>query len=260
MDYLVSAITDAGLYKKNNQDNFLLKVINTKKGRMVFTVLCDGMGGLEKGEIASATVINAFDRWSMKELPLLCEQSLTINKIVDQWDALVLEQNEIIKVYGKRWGIKLGTTVVAMLITPKYYFVINVGDSRAYELDDSVYQITKDHSLVAKEVDLGNLTWDEAEKDKRNNILLQCIGASGEVYPDVFVGVTKKNATYMLCSDGFRHMITKEEIYSKLRPEILENETVMKDNINELISLNKQRNEKDNISVIVVKTTNSQSV
>ena len=66
--------------------------------------------------------------------------------------------------------------------------------------------------MVAREVELGHITPEEAEKDYRRSVLLQCVGASDQVYPDMFFGTTRLNAVYMLCSDGFRHEITECDI------------------------------------------------
>ena len=76
MNYIISANTDVGIVKKTNQDSLTVKVINTKQGKMVLAVLCDGMGGLAKGEVASASVIHAFDRWTQEQLPSLCETKI----------------------------------------------------------------------------------------------------------------------------------------------------------------------------------------
>ena len=63
MNFIISATTDIGTTKKTNQDSLSMKVIRTPAGRMVFAVLCDGMGGLSSGEVASATVVKAFHEW-----------------------------------------------------------------------------------------------------------------------------------------------------------------------------------------------------
>ena len=81
MNFIVSANTDIGIVKDTNQDSLSVKVINTPIGRMSFAVLCDGMGGLAKGEVASASVIRAFDTWAKQELPSLCNAPLDENVI-----------------------------------------------------------------------------------------------------------------------------------------------------------------------------------
>lgn len=254
MNFIVSANTDIGITKNTNQDSLSVKVINTSLGKMSFAILCDGMGGLAKGEVASASVIRAFDAWVANELPLLCGKTLNENEIRMQWEKILLSQNVMIKTYGARQGVKLGTTAVILLLTEDNYYVMNVGDSRAYEITDTLKQLTLDQTFVAREVALGNMTPEQAEIDERRSVLLQCIGASEEVYPDFFVGQTKINATYMLCSDGFRHEITPDEIFERLQPGVLMNDSVMNQNTIELIELNKQRYERDNISVVLVRT------
>lgn len=254
MNFIVSARTDIGLVKSTNQDSLSMRVVNTPQGRMVFALLCDGMGGLDKGEVASASVVRAFDQWLYNDLAALCKAPIEDATIKEQWTKLVTEQNRTIKTYGARQGVRLGTTVVAMLLTQTRYYILNVGDSRAYEISSGVRQITTDQTFVAREVALGNMTEEQARVDERRNVLLQCVGASDEVYPDMFFGQTNDNAVYMLCSDGFRHEITADEIYAKFNPNVLLNEHVMNQNAQDLIELNKARSERDNISVALVRT------
>lgn len=254
MDFIVSANTDIGLVKNTNQDGLSVKVINTPQGKMTFAILCDGMGGLAKGEVASTTVISAFNEWVFNELPVLCRTSIEDSVIRRQWEEIAVKQNNIIKSYGARQGIRLGTTLVVMLLTQTRYYIMNIGDSRAYEISDILYQITEDQTFVAREIQLGHMTVEEAKVDPRRNVLLQCVGASDDIYPDMFFGETKKDAVYMLCSDGFRHEITPDEIYEKFQPNVLTDTTVMNDNTKALIELNKQRAERDNISVVLVRT------
>ena len=255
MNFIVSARTDIGLTKTTNQDSLSMRVVHTPQGRMVFAVLCDGMGGLEKGEVASASVIRAFDSWLKNDLPDLCCAPIEDSAIRQQWNNIVTEQNATIKAYGARYGVMLGTTVVAMLLTQNRYYILNVGDSRAYEISgDCVKQITNDQTFVAREIALGNMTEEQAKNDERRNVLLQCVGASEEVYPDMFFGDTQNNAIYMLCSDGFRHEISAEEILEKLNPNVNFDETMMNTHSEELIELNKARKERDNISVALVRT------
>ena len=254
MKFIISANTDIGIAKSTNQDSLSVKLINTSQGQMAFGILCDGMGGLAKGEVASATVIRAFDEWVYNELPKLSQSPIEEATINDQWCNILVKQNKLIGAYGAEHGINLGTTAVIMLLTQDKYYIMNIGDSRAYEVTDDLRQITNDQTLVAREVALGHITSEQAETDSRRSVLLQCVGASPAVYPELFCGDVKNNATYMLCSDGFRHEITPDEIYDKFNPEILLDEEIMSKQAADLIELNKQREERDNISVLMVKT------
>ena len=254
MEYLVSATTDIGNTKKTNQDSINVKTMTINGEKVVLAVLCDGMGGLEKGEVASATVIKSFHNWVVNVFPYMYARGFTESDIRSEWTKLIVENNEKIKLYGKKSAISLGTTITAILLAKGKYYCVNVGDSRTYEIYDSVVTITKDQTVVARDVELGVITPEQAAVDPRRSVLLQCIGASENVYPDFFFGDEKQNAVYMLCSDGFRHEITPEEIYAAFRPDNMTSAEQMKNNEIALIDLNKRRMEKDNISVITIRT------
>jgi len=254
MNFIISASTDIGIAKETNQDSLTVMTLNTPQGKMAFGVLCDGMGGLDKGEVASASVINAFRSWAVNDLPALCEHPLEDFEIRGQWEKIITSQNQTIKAYGARQGVRLGTTVVAILLTQSRYYLLNVGDSRAYELTGYLRQMTNDQTFVAREIAMGHMTPEEAAVDSRRNVLLQCVGASDDVYPDMFFGDVQPNAVYMLCSDGFRHEITADEIFEKLQPAVLFDDASMQRNAVSLIELNKQRQERDNISVAMIRT------
>ena len=142
MEFLVTANTDIGLVKNTNQDGMSVKVINTRQGKITFAILCDGMGGLQKGEVASTSLISAFNDWVYNELPELCKAPIQDYDIRTQWENIVASQNKLIGAYGARQGIKLGTTIVVMLLTQTRYYVLNIGDSRAYEIFDTIHQLT----------------------------------------------------------------------------------------------------------------------
>lgn len=254
MKYIVSASTDIGRVKSTNQDSLNVKVLSYAGEQIVFAALCDGMGGLDRGEVASASVVKAFHQWVLDALPGLCARGITDAEIRREWTNIIAEQNRKLRSYGAGCGVKLGTTVAVLLMTQRRYYIVNVGDSRVYELGCSARLLTRDQTLVAMEVQQGKLTWQEAEADPRRSVLLQCVGASEEVYPDFFFGTPAQNMVYMLCSDGFRHEVSPEEIYAYLQPSRMVSVENMKENELALIELNKQRQERDNISVITIRT------
>ena len=255
MNFIISANTDLGA-KARNQDSLSVLSLNTSQGRMVFAVLCDGMGGLQMGEVASASVVDAFRRWATEELPEMCDRPLDEAQIGRRWTQIVRDMNRQIAEFGRVQGegARMGTTVVVLLLTSDRYILLNVGDSRAYELHQGIRQLTTDHSVVAREVALGHITEEQAKNHPQRNVLLQCVGASQEVTPDILTGSTRQEAVYLLCSDGFRHEISAQEIYEKLRPEALLDEHSMHSRGQELVELNKRRGERDNISLVLVRT------
>jgi serine/threonine protein phosphatase PrpC len=254
MDFIVAMHTDKGIKKNTNQDSLFVKVANTSQGKVAFSVVCDGMGGLSKGELASATVLTAFSNWFTGSFSHILNSDFSDEDIKTQWHNLVIRESNRIMEYGQRNGVSLGTTATVLLIAKGRYYIMNIGDSRAYEIGDRVSQITKDQTFVAREIERGNMTPEQAKSDPRRNVLLQCVGASKVIEPDFFVGEAKKNVVYMLCSDGFRHEITESEILRYLNKDVLLDETSMKDNACYLVELNKQRMELDNISVTLIRT------
>ena len=254
LDFLVSAYSDIGIRKETNQDSVLVEVAGYGQERIAFAMICDGMGGLDRGELASATVIRAFADWFQNELPQLLSHGFSGEVLQAQWQTILTEQDRKIAAYGKLNGISLGTTVVGILIYRERYYTVNVGDSRVYCIDSGITCMTKDQSLVQREVDAGRMTPQQANVDKRRNILLQCVGASEYMEPAYTSGQVMPGQVYMLCSDGFRHIITEDEMYERLQPERLQTERDMLENAAYLTEMNKQRREEDNISVALVKT------
>ena len=253
MNFMVSASTDAGLVKEKNQDSLMVKVLAIDGENVALAVLCDGVGGLSKGELASATVVKAFDRWFVERFPLIFYVENLYGQLCDDWNLLLNEYNQKIRENGNLSHVSLGTTVTALLLMRDRYYAVNVGDSRSYEIRESVRQITKDQTIVNYELENGMITPQQAEMDSRKNILLQCVGASETLIPDFFSGDVRSGTTYLLCSDGFRHLITEEEILQRMRPDVLGDVETMKKGELELIELNKARKERDNISVITMK-------
>lgn len=254
MNFMVAANSDIGIKKSTNQDSLLIKVAQTNLGKVCLCVVCDGMGGLSKGELASAAVIRTMESWFENIFPDMLKRGFKAEDLKLQWDNMVLEQNQVLAAHAARHGTRMGTTIVALLIINDYYYIMNVGDSRAYLLTDRLCQLTKDQSFVQYELDAGRITPEQARNHPQRNVLLQCVGASDVVTPDFYEGPVYPDSVFVLCSDGFRHIITPEEIYEKLNPSILVSERVMLENAVWLTELNKRRREVDNISVAVIRT------
>lgn len=253
MEYMVSAYSDIGIKKNSNQDSLLLQVADTDYGKVALAVVCDGMGGLSKGELASATLINRFSEWFMQKFPKILYEPFDEHRLRRSWERLLIDTNEEISKYSINNHLTMGTTVVALLLLRGKYFIINVGDSRAYLLTNKLQQITKDQTFVQKEIDIGRMTIEQGMSDPRKSVLLQCVGASTVIEPDFYTGEVTRNSLFLLCSDGFRHTIAPDEIYEVMLPEHQHTEEQMLSNIKKLIELCKRREEEDNISVILVK-------
>lgn len=256
MKYQVASKTDIGIKKETNQDSFCIKEAVTDKGTVFMAAICDGMGGLAKGEVASATLIKTFSKWFEEELPEILAMQKPLDEIEYRWTRIIKEQNQNIASYGRDLKIQLGSTITVLLIVENdSYIIAHVGDTRAYKITNEKLEIlTEDQTVVAKEIKQGKLTVEQAQSDPRKNVLLQCVGASRIVEPSFYFGKLKANECYLLCSDGFRHMISEEEIYEAFSPVNNNDEEEMGLHIKKLIELNKIRNESDNITALLIKS------
>ena len=110
MHYIATADTDIGISKDTNQDSVLIKHAKADGEEILLAVICDGMGGLSKGELASATVIRAFAKWFDEELPYELDH-VDLQVIGAKWSLLLKELNAKILEYSRENGIEgVGTT------------------------------------------------------------------------------------------------------------------------------------------------------
>lgn len=264
MNTKICITTDKGTIKEVNQDSTMVKVASTAQyGKIVLGVLCDGMGGLTQGEVASAKAIELMGKWFVEGLPMaLYHKNVTerldrtesldiISEITRGWQTLALDINNEILSYGNQNRCMLGTTMVALLIIGGEYVIMNIGDSRVYGSDNGgTVLLTHDQSVVQDMIDKGMMTEEEAERSPQKSVLLQCLGVSENVNPQIVRGKLEPEQKFVLCSDGFWRLLTQPELNSCLCHPSSVTEDDMKKNLDHLVELIKARGEKDNISVI----------
>lgn len=251
MRYLVTADSDVGIVKKTNQDSICAFHANSPVGEIVMAIVCDGMGGLTKGELASATVVRAFSNWFQTKLKYELVK-LDMQVIAGKWELMLKELNIKIMSYGKQYQTSLGTTFTGILIIGDAYTAVHVGDTRLYYIGAEMQQLTEDHTVVAQKIRRGEITQDQAETDHQRNVLTQCIGASPRIIPQILFG-TVSDGTYLLCSDGFRHKISALEIQRAFQKNMLSTPSQMHAQAKKMILTVKQRQERDNISALLIR-------
>lgn len=259
MKYISSYITDRGLIKKVNQDSLLIKEAVFRDNHILFAAVCDGMGGLSDGEIASGSVIHELSAWFENELPQYISNSDSILKIRKSVDLLLHNINNRINTYGTKNNKQLGTTLTAVLMMsiPGKMLICHVGDSRVYRItDDDTTILTHDHSVVENDVRNGKITIEQAKTDSRQNKLTKCIGSglTGTAY-DYIVRDIERDAVFMICSDGFRRKIDIDEISQNLSPSVITDDMIIHEKLGELLDKNLSRGETDNISALAVKVS-----
>ena len=254
MDYFkihVGVTSDIGNVKQVNQDNVLVEIGEHKGEEFGLFLVCDGLGGLSQGEVASLIAVKSFKDWwetKLASILRLDEDDL----ILESLEETVASANKKIIRYSEEMNSKVGTTVAALFIHKKKYYVINVGDSRVYRINGGITQESEDHSYVAQKVRNKEMTKKEAQNSKEKNILLQCVGVKQEIQIHKKVGYLEKTKAFILCSDGFYNKLSEKEIKQSIKAYYENPDEELQETAVNLIEMVKQREEKDNISVIIV--------
>jgi protein phosphatase len=220
--FSVGWLTDVGRVRGHNEDALYVFTAEHEASNPVppfgLFVLADGMGGHQSGEIASslAVRVSASQLMSQVYLPILSgydrgadQPSLTevVREAMSQANRLVTQD-----LPGS------GCTLTCGMILGDRLFIGHVGDSRAYLLRSggALKQLTKDHSLVNRLIEMGQLTEEEAAVHPQRNVLYRAIGQGGSLEVDVYTYPLKSGDQLFLCSDGLWGMVEEAEIIREI--------------------------------------------
>lgn len=250
--------TDVGIKKEVNQDSLIIRRAMTEVGEVTFISVCDGMGGLSFGELASAEAVNVLNSWFNEDLPELLMEGISDQSFKDSILPRIEEADEKISQYGREHFADCGTTMTAILLYNGRYATVNVGDSRIYKLTSKgIGQLTHDQSVVQQLLDSGQITAEESEIHPQRSVLLQCVGIGERAVPDFTFGSYEEGDIFFACSDGFRHKLTAEEMYQVLYvnqktdiEDVNERKKDLLERLDYLIEVVKERGERDNITVV----------
>lgn len=259
MKYTAALYTDQGPRKESNQDSACLRRAAWGDGEILLAAVCDGMGGLQKGELASAEAVRTLCSWfdsNLGLLPELCQGDFS--RVRAQWSDLLQETHRSLLAYSAGSGIQLGTTFTALLAFENRYLTANVGDSRIYRrTQEGLVQMTADQSLMAREIALGRITEEEARHHPQRNVLLQCLGAGAVMQPDFGEGRLRGDGLYLLCSDGMVHELSPGELEAVLAPAFLTTPEDLARGLAEITNRCIARGEADNITGILIRARES---
>lgn len=251
MNYLSAGLTKKGKRKSINQDSVLILPGCFADQNCVLAVVCDGMGGLEKGEFASREVVRQFSEWFSEKKNIKGSDDELADLIYDSWENLLQEVHSDLREYGRKMQIRVGTTVTAMIFLEQEYHIVHVGDSRVYEITDNAVQLTNDQTLSCF-AEQNTFAMQTGRWKKMSSVLIQGIGASERIRPVYISGEVKKNAVYLLCSDGFRHKLDNNELIRWFNPEDISNEKMIRQRLNGAVKEVVERGERDDVSVLVI--------
>lgn len=206
----VYARSDVGLLRPNNEDTFLVK----DKDNVYVFLVCDGMGGHKKGEVASQM---ARDFVSNYDFSL---EGKTDDEILDELKNVVNKANINIYLKGKNDETMsgMGTTFsLAIYYKDKIYFA-HVGDSRIYVLKDSLIMISKDHTLINELAEQG-IVVDLKERSDLKNYITQALGSSSIIDPKIGCYDAKEAKKIFICSDGVTSYFEDSEIEKMVKED-----------------------------------------
>jgi serine/threonine protein phosphatase PrpC len=244
MGLIASGNTNIGRKRKTNQDSLHLGIEDK-----IF-VVADGMGGHNGGDIAS--------QMAVKLLPNYIEQNLAMEPSL-LLTGSIKESNRTIKNFGETHPelVGMGTTIVSFLFKGQNVYVGNVGDSRAYLINQhKIFQLSRDHSLVQEKLNYGIYNREQAAQDPQKNVLVRTVGFEDDVKVDIFVYKVNKNDIFLCCSDGLHGKVSDEDIafiINQIIPDpALATQKCADQVVQSLIDLANENGGQDNITAILV--------
>ena len=180
-------MTDIGNGRPSNQDAYLIKKGKHEGKQCLLAAVCDGMGGLRRGEIASRYIIELLKQWFDEVLPGLIRKK-KIDRIQKDLIGLIKKSNDNLLLMSEDTDETMGSTLTLLFVLGEQFFVLNVGDSRAYWFEQGRKYVTTDHTLAQLEVKAGHMTREQARRDPRRHILIQCVGVTKDIKIDCYRG------------------------------------------------------------------------
>jgi len=246
-----SGITNVGLKRGSNEDCF------SKEDALGLYVVADGMGGHQAGEVASQIAVDlinkSFRRWVEQEayedeLFGVPDNSVTIqgNYLLSSIRIANRVVYEMALEHERYQG--MGTTVATLFVTSSLIIAANVGDSRIYMVRDGhIERLSKDHTIVAEQVEMGVMTEEEASSAPLKHVLTRNLGSAENVEAEIFEIEPSNNDRFILCSDGLTDLVSDREIL-----EMAQDEDDPGNLCNQLVEKVLKRGAHDNTTVISV--------
>lgn len=251
---LYGQASDTGMVRSNNQDAAIsfYYASNTYEEHPDFGVfiVADGMGGHKEGEKASSITASEVmkDIFNTVFMPMISGEEMTSERLTirEALQQSIQQANNTVRKEVKDGG----TTITAMVILGDQAHIGHVGDSRAYVLaaGSDMEQITRDHSVVQRLLELDKINHEEAEQHEQRNVLYRAIGQNEDVEPDIMRRRLESNTYILLCSDGLWGMVDE----AAMKDIILQTENPQ-EACNKLISLANTNGGNDNITAVLLK-------
>nr|WP_199309514.1 PP2C family serine/threonine-protein phosphatase [Synechocystis sp. FACHB-383] len=268
--YTVFAQTDGGPSRDHNEDACFPVSETPIEGQQLantMTLICDGVGGQEGGEIASQWVIDHLPIRIISKIQKQMNEPDQIRSFIQHLKEDIEEVNEQLNRRNDREERvereRMGTTLVMALADFQQFFLANVGDSRCYWLTkDSCKQVTVDDDVASREVRLGLMLYRHAVELPRSGALTQAVGLgpAGQLHPIIQRLIVPTDCLFLLCSDGFCDNNRVEQYWQDDFLPVLQGDRPIAEAVPRLIELANQVNGHDNVSVALMHCQISPSV
>lgn len=235
--------TDIGKIRSKNEDGFNFGHFDDGTA---WAIVCDGMGGVHGGQIASSVAVdivsNKIKKCYNKSMPVSSLENILLSAITTANVTVYDRSRTQTELRG------MGTTIVAAVVKDNEACIAHVGDSRAYIISgNTIRQVTKDHSLVQEMFDKGQITEAELETTPIKNIITRAMGIEEDVEIDFDFVCVNEGDGLILCSDGLSGLVDKNELLD------IYNKTEFSELADKYIETANDYGGKDNITVVVMK-------
>ncbi len=240
----VWGMSDVGLVRKENQDAYAIKR-DSATGNVI-CVVCDGMGGPAGGSLASRIAVDTF----VNELEKVLQSDMTVQQLQEASSYAVSLANRAIRDEAECSDEfrDMGTTLVSAVSCEDGVVITNVGDSRAYHITpNGITRITRDHSLVERMVERGDITAEEARRHPSRNLITRALGPDTFAECDGYFCPMKAGEYLLLCTDGLIDTVTDQEMLF----EVIHGDQVTTC-LNRLLNIAKSRGASDNVTAVLL--------
>ena len=250
MQYVTAVYWNHGSVSACNQDSLTLQQVLTGRGRVLMAAVCDGMGGLQQGETASGYMAERLQEWFYGSLMRSIHKKKPCWMIRRSLDRMVYHAQEQMRQYARRKQLDMGTTMSVLVLWEDIYLIWHLGDSRIYRIRSKGRFDRENCKKSGKHGLMEPMTTDHVQGRNR---LTKCVGSFGYFRSDYRMGALKKGDAFLLCSDGFYHCVTNQELADILNPGQLREEMQMERRLTEIGTACMKRGERDNLSAVYIK-------
>ncbi len=202
----IVAKTDKGNVRDSNQDAY---AVGEFSDEVVWSVVCDGMGGAAGGNIASALAVKVIS----DKINASYRNQMRDSSIKNMLDSALTAANIEVFDFAQPDLRGMGTTVVCAIVRDNQAYIVHAGDSRAYVINNgNIRQITTDHSMVQDLLLRGKITPEEAEHHPNKNIITRAVGVNKAIEIDFEQIDLEDDDTLLICTDGLSNYVSNDEM------------------------------------------------